>query len=88
MTDVLELEPRPKTVDGGPTDSVAPSDEPLSSLHTSNFPDILRQLNISLAVSTYQANRLVLLRPEGDLLNTAYALENAAGFVAKPGKWW
>jgi len=25
---------------------------------------------------------------EGDLLNTAYALENAAGFVAKPSKWW
>ncbi len=25
---------------------------------------------------------------EGDLLNTAYALENAAGFVAKPAKWW
>ena len=25
---------------------------------------------------------------EGDLLNTAYALEEAAGFVAKPGKWW
>ncbi|WP_377190167.1 Asp-tRNA(Asn)/Glu-tRNA(Gln) amidotransferase subunit GatA [Ruegeria meonggei] len=25
---------------------------------------------------------------EGDLLNTAYALESAAGFVAKPGKWW
>jgi len=25
---------------------------------------------------------------EGDLLNTAYALEQAAGFVAKPGKWW
>ncbi|WP_317057595.1 Asp-tRNA(Asn)/Glu-tRNA(Gln) amidotransferase subunit GatA [Roseovarius rhodophyticola] len=25
---------------------------------------------------------------EGDLLNTAYALENAAGFVAKPTKWW
>ena len=25
---------------------------------------------------------------EGDLLNTAYALENATGFVAKPGKWW
>ncbi|MDC0738629.1 Asp-tRNA(Asn)/Glu-tRNA(Gln) amidotransferase subunit GatA [Cognatishimia sp. SS12] len=25
---------------------------------------------------------------EGDLLNTAYALENAAGFVAKPGHWW
>ncbi|MEM9319265.1 MAG: Asp-tRNA(Asn)/Glu-tRNA(Gln) amidotransferase subunit GatA [Pseudomonadota bacterium] len=25
---------------------------------------------------------------EGALLNTAYALENAAGFVAKPEKWW
>lgn len=25
---------------------------------------------------------------EGDLLNTAYALERAAGFVAKPDKWW
>ncbi len=25
---------------------------------------------------------------EGDLLNTAYALEQAAGFVAKPVKWW
>lgn len=25
---------------------------------------------------------------EGDLLNTAYALETAAGFVAKPQQWW
>ncbi|MCF3593007.1 Asp-tRNA(Asn)/Glu-tRNA(Gln) amidotransferase subunit GatA [Rhodobacteraceae bacterium LMO-12] len=25
---------------------------------------------------------------EGDLLNSAYALERAAGFVEKPGKWW
>ncbi|MQY42783.1 Asp-tRNA(Asn)/Glu-tRNA(Gln) amidotransferase subunit GatA [Epibacterium sp. SM1969] len=25
---------------------------------------------------------------EGDLLNTAYALEQATGFVAKPSKWW
>ncbi len=25
---------------------------------------------------------------EADLLNTAYALEEAAGFVAKPEKWW
>ncbi|MGI3211587.1 Asp-tRNA(Asn)/Glu-tRNA(Gln) amidotransferase subunit GatA [Roseovarius tibetensis] len=25
---------------------------------------------------------------EGDLLNTAHALEQAAGFVAKPAKWW
>ena len=25
---------------------------------------------------------------EGDLLNSAYVLERAAGFVAKPDKWW
>ena len=25
---------------------------------------------------------------EGDLLNTAYALERAAGFVSKPVQWW
>ncbi|WP_284163271.1 Asp-tRNA(Asn)/Glu-tRNA(Gln) amidotransferase subunit GatA [Frigidibacter sp. SD6-1] len=25
---------------------------------------------------------------EGDLLNHAYVLERAAGFVSKPGKWW
>ena len=25
---------------------------------------------------------------EGDLLNTAYALEQAAGFVGKPARWW
>jgi len=25
---------------------------------------------------------------EGDLLNTAHALERAAGFVAKPARWW
>ncbi|MCL1628908.1 MULTISPECIES: Asp-tRNA(Asn)/Glu-tRNA(Gln) amidotransferase subunit GatA [Roseinatronobacter] len=25
---------------------------------------------------------------EGDLLNTAHVLEDAAGFVAKPAKWW
>ncbi|RVV96916.1 Asp-tRNA(Asn)/Glu-tRNA(Gln) amidotransferase subunit GatA [Mesobaculum littorinae] len=25
---------------------------------------------------------------EGDLLNTAYALERAAGFVSKPARWW
>jgi aspartyl-tRNA(Asn)/glutamyl-tRNA(Gln) amidotransferase subunit A len=25
---------------------------------------------------------------EGDLLNTAFALEEAAGFVAKPAQWW
>src|SRR5262245_57489138 len=45
---------------------------PLRSVHTSNFPELLRRLGISVLVSTYQAGRLVLLRPDGDVLNTHF----------------
>ena len=38
--------------------------EPLRSLHTSNLPEMLEQLGISLLVTTYQAGKLVMLRPE------------------------
>jgi uncharacterized protein (TIGR03032 family) len=44
----------------------------LRSIHTSNFPAILQELGISLAVSTYQAGKLVLVRLEGDGLNTHF----------------
>jgi hypothetical protein len=40
----------------------------LRSLHTNNLPALLQELGISLAVSTYQAGKLVLVRPEGDCL--------------------
>lgn len=55
----------------------APSEEALqneapTSIHTSNFPDLLRHFNISLAVTTYQAGKLILLRPEGEKLNTHF----------------
>ena len=36
----------------------------LASVHTSNLPDILRQLNCSLVVTTYQAGRVILVRHE------------------------
>jgi hypothetical protein len=45
---------------------------PLRSLHTRNFPALLQELGISLAVSTYQAGKLVLVRPDGDYLNTHF----------------
>lgn len=48
------------------------SDEPLRSVHTQNFSNILDQLNISLVVSTYQAGKLVVLRADGDQLNTHF----------------
>ena len=37
---------------------------PLRSVYTSNFPNILEAFGISLAVSTYQAGRVILVRRE------------------------
>ena len=45
---------------------------PLRSIHTSNFPELLAQLSTSLAVTTYQAGKLVLLRADGDRLNSHF----------------
>lgn len=46
--------------------------EPLKSVHTSNLPGIFKQLNISLAVSTYQAGKLIIVRNDGAALNTHF----------------
>jgi uncharacterized protein (TIGR03032 family) len=46
--------------------------ERLRSVHTSNFPDLLRQLGISLLVTTYQAGKLAILRAEEDRINTHF----------------
>ena len=45
---------------------------PLHAAHTPNFPALLRQLGASLLVTTYQAGKLVMVRDEGDQLNTHY----------------
>jgi uncharacterized protein (TIGR03032 family) len=45
---------------------------PLCAAHTPNFPTLLRQLGASLLVTTYQAGKLVMVRDEGDHLNTHY----------------
>jgi hypothetical protein len=49
-----------------------PQPPPLRSIHTSNFTATLQELDISLVVSTYQAGKLVMVRPEGDCLNTHF----------------
>jgi hypothetical protein len=65
-----------QTVPSGPTTDPAllgPADPgPLRAAHTSNFPALLRSLGASLLVTTYQAGKLVLVRDEGDHLNTHY----------------
>lgn len=41
----------------------------LAARHTTNFPELLRQLGASLLLTTYQAGKLVLVRDEGDHRN-------------------
>ena len=45
---------------------------PLRSVHTTNFPGLLAEFGVSLLVSTYQAGKLVLLRADGERLNTHF----------------
>jgi uncharacterized protein (TIGR03032 family) len=45
---------------------------PLRAVHTPNFPELLRSLGVSLLVTTYQAGKLVMVRDEGDHLNTHF----------------
>ncbi len=57
--------------DKGP-ESNEPALPPLRSVHTSNFPNLLAELGASLLVTTYQAGKLVIVRAEGDHLNTHF----------------
>src|SRR5262245_42409802 len=45
---------------------------PLMAAHTPNFPALLRRLGASLLVTTYQAGKFVVVRDEGEQLNTHY----------------
>lgn len=44
----------------------------LSSIYTQNLPDILTQLGISLAISTYQAGKIILVRAENGIITTEF----------------
>lgn len=57
------------------SDSQGPN-RSLASVHTRNFPELLEHLNSSLAVSTYQAGKLILLRADGDSINTHFRTFN------------
>lgn len=49
-----------------------PKQDPLRSVFTSNLPEILARLNISLVVTTYQAGKVVLVRNDGGTINTHF----------------
>jgi hypothetical protein len=44
----------------------------LRSVHTSNLPALFAQLQISLVVSTYQAGKVIVIRKDGQALNTHF----------------
>lgn len=52
------------------------------SIHTSNLPIILKNNGISLLVTTYQSGRAILVRADGDKLNTHFELYNKPMGVA------
>ncbi|HVT28751.1 MAG TPA: TIGR03032 family protein [Lacipirellulaceae bacterium] len=63
----------------------APS--PLRSVHTTSFPAILDQLQSSLAVTTYQAGKLVILRSDAGVINTHFrAFNKPMGLAVGTGR--
>ena len=61
--------------------------DPLRSVHTTNFPELLDRLGISLVISTYQAGKLITVRADGAVLNTHFRVfERPMGVAALPAK--
>lgn len=57
--------------------------DPLASVHTLTLGEIFNKAGISLAITTYQAGRLILARADGDVVNTHFrTLPKPMGMVA------
>jgi len=61
------------------------SPEPLTSVYTSNLPGILAHYGISLAVSTYQAGKVILVRADNGGINTHFRDFNKPMGIAGDG---
>ncbi|MGL6076339.1 MAG: TIGR03032 family protein [Fimbriiglobus sp.] len=63
-------------------------DTPFRSVHTNTLSQILRECGISLAISTYQAGMVVIVRPDGDLTNTHFrTMPEPMGMVLHNGRF-
>ncbi len=61
--------------------------EALQSMSTESFPLFLREAGISLAVSTYQAGKLILMREDNGGLNTHFiAMEKPMGIALEDAR--
>jgi uncharacterized protein (TIGR03032 family) len=61
----------------GATEATAPTPaasagRPLRSVHTKSMASLLHELGSSLLVSTYQSGRVIVVRPDGDRVNTHF----------------
>lgn len=65
---------KPQTSETKDTTAAAPDPQsiPLSSVYTNTLPNILAQLGISLAVSTYQAGKVIFVRHDNGVINTHF----------------
>lgn len=66
---------------------------PLTSVYTNNLPAILDHFGISLAISTYQAGKVILVRSDGGGINTHFRDFNkpmglAVDGQVAPGQTW
>src|SRR5439155_23784210 len=52
--------------------SLPPPEAALRSVHTANLPALFDRLQVSLAVSTYQAGKVIVVRTDGGVLNTHF----------------
>jgi uncharacterized protein (TIGR03032 family) len=78
-----------KPAEPAPTEPALP---PLRSVHSTTFPQILELVGAALAVTTYQAGKLVLLRRQmtanGAILNTHFrGFNKPMGFAWEPGRF-
>lgn len=65
----------------------APMEDDLRSVHSTTFPALLEHCGISLAISTYQANKLIIARADRGQLNTHFRpFERPMGMATAAGK--
>lgn len=64
-----------------------PAAEGLASVHTNGFTQLLAYFGISLAITTYQAGKLILARADGSVTNTHFrAFDKPMGLAIGPDR--
>src|SRR5262245_55608333 len=79
---VLPPSPQPGMAPSPPTPETAPTAVEFHYTQTDTFADLLRQLNVTLLVTTYQANKLLVVRAvQGGLSTLVRTFERPMGLA-------